>query len=171
MHTHYSFEPYSFAPLQKNQLDLICDWMNQVHVQQWWHDHLTPNQIRQKYGARIGSKDICPYIVYCNDLPIGFIQYYIACKTPEWPTEPESTVGLDQFIAHEDLLNKGHGTAFIQAFIKYLFDQPWIKRVITEADPKNMRAIRCYKRCGFKRVGKINTADGAAILFEINRST
>lgn len=116
-------EKITFKPLINSNLDLLCIWFEKPHVLEWWNDHLTPNEIKEKYGRRIGDSIICPYIVYLNDKPIGFIQYYWASKIGNgwWPDENEDTVGLDQFIGEEDYLNKGFGTLMINEFIQFLF--------------------------------------------------
>jgi RimJ/RimL family protein N-acetyltransferase len=54
----------------------------------------------------------------------------------------------------------------INAFIKQLFLNPDIKKIITDVDPKNQRAIRCYEKTGFKFIKELNTPDGLAYLME-----
>lgn len=58
----------------------------------------------------------------------------------------------------------------IRAFIDYLFLNPNIKKIITDVDPKNSRAIRCYEKSGFVFNKKIITPDGLAYLMEIKRN-
>src|SRR5271156_2780184 len=99
-----SAEKYSFKPLQSEDLEQLCDWLEKPHVVEWWNDHLSRAMIKEKYQARIGDDVVCSYIVYLNNKPIGFIQYYWATKVGDgwWPDERDGTVGIDQFIGEED---------------------------------------------------------------------
>ena len=165
-------EQFSFKPLQESDLNLLCKWLNEPHVKEWWDDHLTDEEIKSKYKKRIGDNVIVPFIVFLNDKPIGFIQYYHANKVGDewWPNEVEGTIGIDQFIGEKDLINRGIGTKMIHAFIDYLFRDSDIKKIITDVDPKNLRAFRCYEKVGFMFVKEIMTPDGLAYLMNLEKS-
>lgn len=162
----------NFKSLQAADLDLLCQWFDKPHVKEWWNDRLTHEEIKDKYRKRIGGSDIVPFIVYFGDKPIGFIQYYYATKVGNgwWPDQIEGTVGIDQFIGEEDFINRGYGTQMILAFNKNLFEDPIIQKIITDVDPKNLRAIRCYEKSGFSLLGEIKTPDGAAHLMACYRN-
>lgn len=57
----------------------------------------------------------------------------------------------------------------ICSFIKYLFLQSDINKIITDVDPKNLRAIRCYEKVGFKFIEETMTPAGLVNLMAINR--
>lgn len=160
---------FTFKPLTISDLDLLCRWFEKPHVLEWWSDRFTPEEIKEKYGKRIGDSVVCPYIAYLNNNSIGFIQYYWASKVGDgwWPNEDERTVGLDQFIGEEDYINKGFGTLMIKEFIQFLFQNPLIKKIITEVDPNNLRAKRCYEKAGFHEIGIVDTPDGQSVLMVI----
>lgn len=164
---------FSFKPLQENDLSLLCKWFDKPHVKEWWNDNLSHDEIKTKYGKRIGDKTVHPFIVNLNDKPIGFIQYYYATQVGGgwWPNEVEGTVGIDQFIGEENCINRGLGTQMITAFTRQLFLMSDIKKIITEADPNNKRAIRCYKKAGFNFVKELDTPNGLAYLFELERTS
>ncbi|TAL58643.1 MAG: GNAT family N-acetyltransferase [Legionella sp.] len=159
----------SFKPLEENDLALICCWLDKPHVKEWWNDGLTHDEIKEKYGNRIGDTIVVPFIVYLDDHPIGFIQYYHADKVGDgwWPDEIAGTMGIDQFIGEEAYINRGYGTQMIQEFIKMLLQNPDIKKIITDVDHNNSRAIHCYKKVGFQLVKELMTPDGLALLMEI----
>lgn len=161
----------SFKPLNNSHLELLCDWLEKPHVLEWWNDHLTRDEIKQKYEQRINDTIICPYIFYLSDKPIGFIQYYWASKIGSnwWPDENKNTVGIDQFIGDETYLNQGYGTLIITEFVQLLFQNPLVKKIITDVDPQNFRAKRCYEKVGFQEVGLINTPDGKSLLMKIEK--
>lgn len=159
----------TFKPLQETDLNLLCRWLDQPHVKEWWNDGLTYEEIKHKYRKRIGDTMVAPFIAYLNDVPIGFIQYYHANKVSDgwWPEAVEGTVGIDQLIGEVDYINRGIGTQMICAFTKMLLNNNAIKKIITDVDPKNMRAVRCYEKAGFHFVKKLMPPDGVANLMEL----
>lgn len=162
---------FTFKPLTSSDLDLLCKWFEAPHVLEWWNDQLTADEIKEKYGNRINNDVIHPYIACLDNKPIGFIQFYWAKKVGNgwWLNEDNGTVGLDQFIGDENYIDKGYGTVMIKKFIQFLFQNPAITKIITEADPTNLRAKRCYQKVGFREEREINTPDGKSILMVINR--
>lgn len=160
---------FIFRPLVVDHLELLCQWFRKPHVLEWWTDRLTPDEIKETYGKRIGDNIVCPYIAYLDNKPIAFIQYYWASKVGNgwWPDEDDRTVGIDQFIGEETYLNKGWGTLMIKEFIQFLLKNYNIHKIITEADPHNFRAKRCYEKAGFRETGIVDTPDGQSILYVI----
>lgn len=161
-----------FKPLQVEDLDLLCVWFEKPHVNEWWSDHLSRDGIIEKYSNRIGDKVVCPYIVYVDDKPIGFIQYYWANKAGcgWWKDADAYTVGLDQFIGDDNYINKGYGTMMLKSFVAWLRKNVDVKRIIIDVDPNNHRAKRCYQKAGFRDVGITHTPDGEAMLMEMRLS-
>lgn len=162
----------SFQPLQENHLDLLYVWLQKPHVKEWWDDHLTDEEIKLKYKKNIGNLIVPPFIVYFDDKPIGFIQYYFANQVGNgwWPDESDGTVGVDLFVGEENCINRGVGTQILQAFLSELFkNHPDIEKVIADPNPKNHRARRCYEKAGFKFVKEIITPDGVACLLAVKR--
>jgi RimJ/RimL family protein N-acetyltransferase len=164
-------EQFTFKPLAVSDLNLLCEWFANPHVLEWWNDRLTPAEIKQKYGSHINDTIVCQYIAYLGNHPIGFIQYYWANKVGNrwWPDEDDGTVGIDQFIGNENYINKGFGTAMIKKFIQFLFQNHAITKIISEADPHNHRARRCYQKVGFHEEAEINTPDGKSLLMTMKR--
>ena len=85
-----------------------------------------------------------------------------------WPDNglglhPPGTRGIDQFIGEADMLDCGHGSGFIRAFVDSLL-AAGTPRVITDPDPANGRAIRAYEKAGFRRDREVDTPDGGALL-------
>ena len=57
----------------------------------------------------------------------------------------------------------------IAAFVARLFEDPAVTKIQIDPDPENARAIRCYEKVGFRRVGVVDTPDGPALLMTLAR--
>ena len=64
------------------------------------------------------------FIVSIDGRPFGYLQCY---RMSDWDAgfgpQPDGTRGIDQFIAEPDMIGRGHGSAFIRAFIEGLLRQ------------------------------------------------
>lgn len=160
---------FKFRPLKESDLPILVDWLNRKHLQEWWRSgEITRDKVREKYLPRILEKDAArPFIAYLDRKPFGYIQYYWASEGGPnwWPDEPgPGVIGIDQFIADESQLDKGLGTAMISQFIRFLLEEISISEICVDPRPDNLRAIRCYEKVGFKKVGRIQTPDGPALM-------
>jgi aminoglycoside 6'-N-acetyltransferase len=70
------------------------------------------------------------------------------------------TCGIDQFIGEPSLVDCGHGSAFVDAFVADLFGAG-APRVITDPNPRNARA---YEKAGFRALDDRRTIAGDALL-------
>jgi RimJ/RimL family protein N-acetyltransferase len=110
--------------------------------------------------------------VYLDDVPIGYIQSYVAADAGDgwWPNEHDPGVrGIDQFLADGQHLGQGLGTQMVTEFVQRLFEDPNVTKIQADPRPSNGRAIRCYQKSGFRRVGAVDTPDGTAMLMVIER--
>ena len=147
-------------------LPLVLHWLKQPHVVQWWGD--THEQFKLVSGdLEVEAMD--QFIVALDNRSFAYIQ----CYDPQvWPDNglgehPTGTRGIDQFIGEPDMVDRGHGTAFIRAFVD---DKIWsgAARMVTDPDPANARAIRAYEKAGFEKVRLVDTPDGTALLMVRN---
>jgi RimJ/RimL family protein N-acetyltransferase len=58
-------------------------------------------------------------------------------------------------IGRKDMQNKGYGKDAINTAKKYCFEELELNKIYLKVFSFNVRAIRCYKSCGFKITGKI----------------
>jgi aminoglycoside 6'-N-acetyltransferase Ib len=166
---------FDFKPLTESNLHLLFDWLNRRHVIEWWNGRTSLTEVRDKYLPRLGSdSSVHPYIAQLNGIPVGFIQAYIVMAQQAsgwWPHETDpGAVGIDQFLADAENLGKGIGTAMVTQFVEFLFRDSTVTKIQTDPTPANLRAIRCYEKAGFRKVGIVDTPDGPALLMVIERS-
>jgi aminoglycoside 6'-N-acetyltransferase Ib len=159
-----------FERLTEANLPMLAEWLNRPHVAEWWADCQTLAEVREQILT--DDSTVLPYIAYLESLPIGYIQSYVATDAGDgwWPDEHDPGMrGIDQFLADADSLGRGLGTQMVREFVQFLFEDPTVTRIQADPAPSNLRAIRCYEKAGFRRVGVVSTPDGAAMLMVIER--
>lgn len=167
-----SKEHISIQALTRKDIDLIYRWLCQPFLAKRWGG-LAPKSYQdhqEKYERYLASDYVFPYVISLNQKPIGYVHIYFASRVGRgwWPGIDPNTIGLDMFIAEENLLNQGLGTRVLKQFIEERFrNKSNINRVIMDVAPDNLQAQRCYEKVGFKNQGHITTPDGAALLFEL----
>ncbi len=89
---------------------------------------------------------------------IGYIQFYRVGEDSrnsyELPADYdlESVYGIDQFIGEVSCWNHGLGTRSVSLVLRYLFQTKGAGKVHLDPQVTNLRAIRCYEKCGFRKV-------------------
>lgn len=161
----------SFKKLTKEDVPLLAKWFSYSHVNRWWPT-LEQDEGIDHFLKRIRSKDTFGFIVYRDDKPVGYIQYYYidpkSEKTGKYlPELLPNSVGTDQFIGEPDLISKGLGTKMITLFIEHLRKiEPQVATIIVDPDPANAAAIRCYEKVGFKKILVYDTSYGPCLLMK-----
>lgn len=166
---------FEFRPLTEEDLPLLLEWLNRPHLVKWWGAETTLEEVREKYLPRmLGADAARPFFAYLDETPVGYIQYYLAAEgnVDWWPDDPGlGVLGIDQFLADEDRLSQGLGTAMISQFAAWLMKDPKVTEIRVDPHPDNARAIHCYTKVGFREVGQITTPDGPARMMVLDRQT
>jgi len=157
---------YEFYPMTVDDLPLVQRWLAEPHVVKWWGK---PNEQFDLVSADLDGQTMNQFIVACERRPFGYVQSY---NPDAWDgaglgPQPIGTLGIDQFIGEADMLDRGHGSAFIRCFIDRLL-KAGTPRIVTDPDPANARAIRAYEKAGFRRTHLVDTPDGRALLMVRN---
>ncbi len=83
---------------------------------------------------------------------IGNCVYYNVNKT-----ESKAEVGI--MIGNRDYWNRGYGTETINLLLEHVFNKISLEKVYLTTLDWNVRAQKCFKKCGFSECGEI-TRDG-----------
>ncbi|KTC90035.1 acetyltransferase [Fluoribacter dumoffii] len=151
-----------FKPLSEQDFILLYRWFKEPFINQWYagRKHWSLEDIRNKYYPRVSGKDKVPsFIVYKDNLPIGFIQYYeLKDHFPEGILNSNNSLfcnyqshelaGIDLFIASRGNRGIGLGKQILDAFIRKL--PPDIRGILVDPAINNYQAIRCYEKAGFR---------------------
>ncbi|MDD4164012.1 MAG: GNAT family protein [Eubacteriales bacterium] len=146
-----------------NDYNLMLDWLSNPVVLKYYeglNSVFDLQNIIKKYRPRItGVESVVAYIIEICDKPVGYIQYYPIKSDEDYDLKGEITLdfsktiyGLDLFIADETNRNCGFGTKTIKLILNFLFKQKNANKVFIDPQTWNIRAIKCYKKCGFKPI-------------------
>jgi aminoglycoside 6'-N-acetyltransferase len=141
---------------------IMSTWLTDPRVLEFYEGRDRPfslDDIRSQYGPRVrGTEDVTPCLIIFLSIPIGYIQFYpIAEESRTSYALPldyalDSVYGIDQFIGEVSFWNRGLGTRSICLLLRYLFQTKSAHKVILDPHVTNLRAIRCYEKCGFRKV-------------------
>jgi RimJ/RimL family protein N-acetyltransferase len=164
---------FEFRELTPDDIPMLNEWLHRPHVAEWWDEQVTDDELRDQYFTPDpGAPGTRYYIAWLDGRPAGFIQSYVPAEEHGdwWPDVDDPGLrGIDQFLADGEGLGKGIGTAMVRDFAGRLFADPAVTRIQTDPHVTNARAIRCYEKAGFRRVGEIATPDGRELLMYLDR--
>lgn len=154
-----------------NDYEIMAKWLSTIDVLEFYGDINSPfslEQVKKKYEPRVlGESRVSPFIVELDSSPIGFMQHYkLQAKVQKeyGYLEHQVIYGIDQFIGVPKLFNKGYGTIMVSKFIDLIIKTTDAEIIILDPEISNERAIRCYEKCGFSQVKKINNNDSALLM-------
>ena len=152
---------YAFCPMAAADLPMIRRWLETPEVVRWWGD---PAEQYDLVSGDLAHPDMDQFIVSLDGRPFAYIQCYaLSTWNQGFGEQPPATRGIDQFIGEDDMIGRGHGSAFIRQFVDDRL-RDGIPRIVTDPDPVNLRAVRAYEKAGFARERIVDTPDGPALL-------
>lgn len=139
---------YVFRKAAIADLDLLLEWQSRPHVREWW-DSDEPGDEEELADPRVTR-----WIVSLAGHPFAYMQDYTVhgWEDHHFFRLPRGSRGIDQYIGEPNMIEKGHGSAFIIERLKTLFEEG-APVVATDPHPENARAIAAYKRAGFVAFG------------------
>jgi RimJ/RimL family protein N-acetyltransferase len=161
----------SFTRLSAGDLPLLHEWLSRPHVAAYWDEPIALQDMAGKFAAHMRSEIVFGYVASLDGVPAAYVQTYAAAKVGGgwWPNEAAGTWGVDQFLADGARLGQGLGTQLVRALVAFVFARHGADAIITDPRPDNLRAVRCYEKAGFRRIGVVETPDGPALLMRIER--
>jgi aminoglycoside 6'-N-acetyltransferase len=130
-------------PLAEADVPRIVELGADPEVERWWRG-LTPEHVLAK--ARRADDDVLVYAIVVDDDVAGMIQHY------EETDEEYRHAGIDLFLG-TPYHGRGLGTDAVRTMARHLIRDLGHRRLVIDPAAHNERAIRCYEKVGFKRVG------------------
>lgn len=163
------FADFKFVPITTADLPLFEIWMDRPHVFPMWGPAV--RQIKTMHRL-MAEPWIDQFRIDCNDVPIGYLQYYDALADPSgfWKDQISGTYGMDLFIGEEMYTGRQYGRTLLAEFITQKFSDSTVSRLILDPDPENEGAIRCYTALGFQEIGLVKNQYGETLLMQLDRA-
>jgi aminoglycoside 6'-N-acetyltransferase len=141
--------------LEKKDNQLLAKWLSDPAVLEFYEGRDNPFDVDKVNHVFYDEDEAVKCLVEYNDQAIGYIQFY--------PLDDESRIdygygtdeniyGIDQFIGEVEYWNKGIGTFLVTSMVTYLIKDKKADRVVMDPQTRNARALKCYEKCGFKKV-------------------
>ncbi len=112
-------------------------------VARWWRG-LTCEHVLEK--ARGADEGVAVFAILVDEGVAGMIQYH------EETDEEYLHAGIDLFLG-APFHGRGLGTDAVRTMARHLIDDRGHHRLVIDPAAHNERAIRCYEKVGFRRVG------------------
>jgi RimJ/RimL family protein N-acetyltransferase len=146
-----SGERVRLRPPTELDLPLFVRWFNDSEVSYWLSlsevPEVTLEWEREWYEETRGDP---AKVVWCIESeegqPIGNLGLQAIDET-----HGRATLGIA--ICEKAFWSRGYGTEAIRQVLRYAFAELGLRRVDLQVDEDNLRAIRCYEKCGFVREG------------------
>jgi aminoglycoside 6'-N-acetyltransferase len=130
-------------PLAEADVDRIVELGADPEVARWW-PKLTTEHVLKK--ARGEDEGVAIFAILVEGEVAGMIQYH------EETDEEFRHAGIDLFLGAEHH-GGGLGTDAVRTMARHLIVDRGHHRLTIDPAAHNERAIRCYEKAGFKRVG------------------
>jgi len=150
-------------PMRPNEIELFYKWATNSDNALFWYGEKSGDPIptmkgflkdwKQHYFDGSAPEKGRSFVIMLGRRRIGQINYNKIIKK-------DNSVELDIIIAQERDTGKGYGSDAIKTLMQYLFGEMGVKKCWIAPDAKNLRAIRAYEKCGFKKVKRLIDKNG-----------
>ncbi|MFS0554412.1 GNAT family N-acetyltransferase [Brevibacillus sp. 179-C9.3 HS] len=143
-------------PLLPSDAAHLIKWLSDEHVLTYYEGRDRPHDetlVQQNFYPEDDNATRC--LILYEDEPIGYAQFYLLEATEKQHYEyahDDVAYGMDQFIGEPTYWNRGIGTQLVKAILHYLHTEKGAQRVAIDPQASNERALRCYEKCGFRKV-------------------
>ncbi|MEM8868939.1 MAG: GNAT family N-acetyltransferase [Pseudomonadota bacterium] len=150
---------YIFRKVTPDDLALLRLWVSTPHVRRWWDSDEPSNE------AELADPRVARWIVSTAERPFAYMQDYTVhgWDSHHFADLPRGSRGIDQYIGDPEMIGIGHGTAFIAARMRVLFDKG-APVIAVDPHPDNARAIAVYRKLGFEPSGSAKDTNWGLIL-------
>ena len=123
---------------------------------------LNYDEDKKKYYERTLENSRIPvFMIEYENIPIGIIQYQLVNNENKklYGLDKNNCYEIDIFIGEVKLHNKGIGKIVINLISDYLFKEKEADLLVMCPLKSNIKAIKCYQKCGFIIVKNFETND------------
>lgn len=155
-------DAYALRAFCAADLPMLADWLTTPHLRQWWGDPATELAL---VTEDLDNALMDQQIGMLSDRAFAYLQSYPchAWGAPQFRDRPDGSHSVDMCVGPTAMLGCGHGAAILRLYANTLLARG-ATEVVIDPDPGNERAVRCYRRAGFRDVAIRPSEDGTPVL-------
>jgi RimJ/RimL family protein N-acetyltransferase len=146
----------TFTELHRSHVLMLAQWLSCGEALRWYAQGRVPTEeeLASKYLNPDRANRTKHFVSSLDGVPVGFLQYYRIAAYPEYADRIQAgpgDYGIDLFIGVPDAIGRGVGTMIVKtALASLVFTNADAARCVLGPSPENLRAIRCFEKCGFR---------------------
>lgn len=143
----------------------MAKWLTDATVLEFYEGrdkpHPLPSILKAYCPKVLAEEGITPCLILYQTAAIGYLQYYRLTEADKQSYggygagKRINLYGVDLFIGETQYWNQGIGTKALSTALTYLFEHLQVDKVVIDPYVGNIRAIRCYEKCGFVKVKRL----------------
>ncbi|PFA66723.1 GNAT family N-acetyltransferase [Bacillus sp. AFS015802] len=141
--------------MERKDAHLLAKWLSDPRVLEFYEGRDNPFDLVKVNEVFFDDEvDEVKCIVEFGGIEVGYVQFYpVDDETKQQYGYGDGSIyGTDQFIGEPEYWNKGIGSSLVEGMIKFLKSDKHADYIIMDPQTRNKRAIKCYEKCGFKKV-------------------
>lgn len=153
---------HAFVPVTRGDYPLLRRRRAEPHALAWWG---SPDEEVALIEDEIDSGPADMRLVALADRPFAFVQDYPVDPDPP-PQFAEASAGsraVDSFLGEPAFHGRGHAAAYLRQRAGELL-AAGAAVVLIDPAPGNERAVRCYRRAGFRDIAIRPCEDGDPVV-------
>ncbi len=139
----------------------LYTWCKNKNVYEWFEQRvLSYDEIVSKYKTKLMNNKQKIYIIKSNNKDIGLVQIYKFANDIHLDLgNYQNIYEYDLFIGEETYLNKGIGQNIVNNINKKIYEEYKADAIILRPFKRNIRAIKCYEKCDYKKIYEYKGSD------------
>jgi len=133
-----------------DDINLIDKWLDKPYIINWFiNKESWMNEIKNRNTY---YNFIHHFIVYIDNTPIGFCQYYdyrLGKESWHGSYKLSQTYSIDYLIGEEEYLKKGNGVKLVKLLTEKIFNDTNALDIIVQPDKMNIKSRRTLKSAGY----------------------
>lgn len=142
--------------LSSKDFPILLKWLTDERVLEFYggrDKQYTVESIKEHF-TKDWKDEVIRVIIEYQNKPVGYGQIYKMYDELyddyHYPKTSEVVYGMDQFIGEPEYWSKGFGTQYIMMIFDFLKKERKVDAVILDPHQDNQRAIKSYKKAGFR---------------------
>ncbi len=155
-------DAYALRRFVAADLPMMAVWLETPAIREWWGD---PVDELAFVTGDLGNLLVDQQIGALGQRPFAYLQSSPCAVwgAPQFAAFPDEARAVDICVGVPDLIGRGHGAAILRLYARSLIAQG-APSVVIDPAPDNERAVRAYRRAGFRDCATLPGKDGDPVL-------